>query len=108
MAFGLEAWNADGTKTISITSKVAKFFGVASIGNSHTGASVSGTITDARFTAYSGHVAFAMPITGGIDPDGNTAVFSISGNVLTWSFPNGASSPGSLTRPDTTFTYGIF
>ena len=108
MAFGLEAWNADGTKTISITSKVAKFFGVASIGNSHTGASVSGTITDARFTAYSGHVAFAMPITGGIDPDGNTAVFSISGNVLTWSFPNGSSSPGSLTRPDTTFTYGIF
>ena len=108
MAFGLEAWNADGTKTISITTKVAKFFGVASIGNSHTGASVSGTITDARFTAYSGHVAFAMPITGGIDPDGNTAVFSISGNVLTWSFPNGASSPGSLTRPDTTFTYGIF
>lgn len=108
MAFGLEAWNANGDKTISITSKVAKFFGVASIGNTYTGTAVSGTITDTRFTAYSGHVAFAMPITGGIDPDGNTAVFSISGNVLTWSFPNGASSPGSITRPDTTFTYGIF
>lgn len=108
MAFGLEAWNSSGVKTISITTKVAKFFGTANIGNSYTGTTVSGTITDTRFTAYSGHVAFAIPITGGIDPDGNTAVFSISGNVLTWSFPNGASSPGSLTRPDTTFAYGIF
>lgn len=108
MAVGLEAWNASGVKTISITTKVAKFFGTASIGNSHTGAAVSGTITDTRFTQYSGHTPFAMPINGGIDPNGNTAVFSFNGNTLTWSFPNGTQSPGSETRPNTTFTYGIF
>jgi hypothetical protein len=108
MSFGVEAWNASGQKTLGITTKVAKFFGVASIGNSHTGTAVSGTITDTRFTQYSGHIPFAMPITGGIDPNGNTAVFSFSGNILTWSFPNGALSPGTETRPNTTFTYGIF
>jgi len=108
MSFGLETWNASGIKTLSITTKIAKFFGTASIGNSHTGTAVSGTITDSRFTQYSGHTPFAMPITGGIDPNGNTAVFSFSGNTLTWSFPNGALSPGTETRPNTTFTYGIF
>lgn len=108
MSFGLETWNASGINTLTVTSKVAKFFGTASIGNSHTGTAVSGTITDTRFTQYSGHIPFAMPITGGIDPKGNTAVFTFSGNTLTWSFPNGSQSPGFETRPDTTFTYGIF
>lgn len=108
MAYGVEAWNAAGIKTIGINTKIAKFFGVANIGNSYTGTAVSGTITDARFTQYSGHVPFAMPLSGGIDTEGNLAVFSISGNTLTWSFPNGSLSPGSVTRPDTKFTYGIF
>lgn len=107
MAYGLEAWNASGVKTIGITTKVAKFFGVASIGNSYTGTAVSGTITDARFTQYSGHTPFAMSINGGIDPEGNTVLFSFSGNTLTWSFPNGSQSPGAFTRPDNIITYGI-
>jgi hypothetical protein len=108
MAYGLEAWNASNIKTISLTTKIAKFFGTANIGNSYTGTAVSGTITDSRFTQYSGHTPFAMPIFGGIDLDGNTVVLSFSGNTLTWSFPNGAQSPGSSTRPNTTITYGIF
>lgn len=108
MSYGLEAWNAAGIKTIGLDTKVAKFFGVASVGNSHTGTATSGTITDSRFTQYSGHTAFALPLNGGIDADGNLAVLSISGNTLTWSFPNGSQSPGYITRPNTTFTYGIF
>jgi hypothetical protein len=106
--YGFEAWNLAGEKTISITTRIAKFFGTASIGNSYTGTAVSGTITDSRFTQYSGHTPFAMPIFGGIDLDGNTVVLSFSGNTLTWSFPNGTLSPGTSTRPDTIITYGIF
>lgn len=108
MSFGVEAWNASGQKTLSINTKIAKFFGVASIGDSYTGTAISGTITDSRFTQYSGHSPFAMPIFGSIDTEGNTVLFSFSGNILTWSFPNGAQSPGALTRPNTIFTYGIF
>lgn len=107
MAYGLEAWNASGIKTIGITTKVAKFFGVASVGNSHTFGATSGTITDARFTQYSGHTPFAMSISGGIDPNGNVLILSISGNTLTWSFPNGSQEPGAFTRPNNIITYGI-
>ena len=82
MSFGVEAWNASGQKTLSINTKIAKFFGVASVGNSYTGTATTGTITDTRFTQYSGHVAFALPIVGGIDPEGNSVILSISGNTL--------------------------
>lgn len=107
MSYGLEAWNAAGQKTISIDTKIAKFFGVATIGDFYTGTAVSGTITDSRFTQYSGHTPFAIPIFGSIDTEGNSASFSFSGNTLTWTFNNGAQSPGALTRPTTIFTYGI-
>lgn len=104
MASGVQCWNASGQKTLDLTTRVAKFFGTASIGNSYTGTATSGTITDSRFTAYSGLTPFAFIVAGGIDFDGNRAVFSFSGNVLTWTFPNGSGN--SYTRPDTTFIYG--
>jgi hypothetical protein len=106
MAVGVQAWNASGVKTLDIDSKIAKFLGTAQIGNTYTGTTASGTITDSRFTAYSGHTPFVFLVSGSVSVNGNRASFSFAGNVLTWSFPNNV--PGTpATRPDTTFVYGI-
>lgn len=105
MAMGIQCWNASGIKTLDIDTRIAKFLGTSQVGNTYTGSSTSGTITDNRFTAYSGTIPFAFILAGGVDNDGNRVQFSFSGDVLTWSFPNGAG--GTQTRPDTTFIYGI-
>ncbi len=106
MTQGVECWNASGQKTLDITSRMAKFFGTASIGWSHTGSTQSGTITDTRFTAYTGTTPFVLVISGGFSTDGGGAIYSFSGNTLTWTFP--ISSPAdSITRPTTVFAYGI-
>lgn len=106
MPTGIQCWDDSGNLTLDLSSSLVKTFGQASVGNSHTGGAANGTITDSRFTAYAGHVPFAFAQDGLIDVNGNTCEFSFSGNVLTWSFPNGAGGP-SYTRPDTTFVYGI-
>lgn len=105
MPEGVQCWNAAGQNTLDLTTRVGKFFGNASVGNSYTGAATSGTITDSRFTGYAGTTPFAFIQSGGIDTDGNRVTFSFSGNVLTWTFPNGSGS--AFTRPDTTFVYGV-
>ncbi len=81
-------------------------FCTAQVGHAYTGTAASGTITDSRFTAYSGHTPFAFAIETSFDLDGSSCVFSFSGNVLTWSFPNSVAGTPS-TRPATTFSYGI-
>ena len=106
MAMGIQCWNAAGTKTLDIDTRIAKFFGTAQVGHAYTGTTASGTITDSRFTAYSGHTPFAFAIETSFDLDGSSCVFSFAGNVLTWSFPNSVSGTPS-TRPATTFVYGI-
>jgi len=106
MAWGVQCWNAAGTKTLDIDTRIAKFFGTAQVGHAYTGTAASGTITDSRSTAYTGTTPFAFALEGGIDLDGNRCEFSFSGNVLTWSFPNSVSGTPS-TRPATTFVYGI-
>lgn len=105
MTIGVECWNASGQKTLDISSRIAKFFGVANIGYLYTGAAGSGTITDTRFTSYAGTTPFAFILSAGIDAEGNFAIFSFSGNVLTWSFRNPTTD--NATRPPTTFIYGI-
>jgi len=106
MAMGIQCWNAAGTKTLDIDTRIAKFFGSAQVGNTHTGTTASGTITDSRFTAYAGTTPFVFTLGGSFDLDGNRCEFSFAGNVLTWNFPNSVSG-SSWTRPDTTFVYGI-
>jgi len=105
MSFGVECWNASGQKTLDINSRMAKFFGIQSIGWDHTGSTRSGTITDSRFTAYTGTNPFVVVISGGFSPDG-AAMYSFSGNTLTWTFPIESPSNNS-TRPTTVFAYGI-
>lgn len=106
MAAGLQCWNSAGTMTLDLTSRISKFFGVAQVGNTYTGTTTSGTITDSRFTAYSGHTTFAFILGGSIDIDGYGVELTISGTTLTWNFPRSISGTPS-TRPDTTFIYGI-
>jgi hypothetical protein len=106
MSFGVECWNASNEKTIDISSRMAKFFGVASIGWSHTNTTRTGTITDSRFTSIQGGTPFAVVVSGGFNVNGGGALFSISGDTLTWAFP--IESPAdSSTRPNTTFAYGV-
>lgn len=107
MPVGLQIFDASGNLRLDLSDRLFKFFGVAQIGDAYTGTSASGTITDSRFTAWSGAVPFAFIIDGSIDPDGNAPEFSVSGNVLTWTFPRSVSG-SSYTRPSTTFAYGIY
>ena len=107
MPTGLQVWDNSGNLRLDLSDRIFKFFGVANIGNTYTGTTAAGTIADSRFTQWSGAVPFAFIINGNIDPDGNAPEFSISGNVLTWTFPRSVSG-SSYTRPDTTFTYGIY
>ena len=96
-----------GNPRLVMTDRLFKFFGVANIGNSYTGTTASGTITDSRFSTFSANTPFAFILNGSIDPDGNAPVFSFSGSNLDWSFPRSVSGQ-SWTRPDTTFVYGVF
>jgi hypothetical protein len=105
MTQGVECWNASGQKTLDISSRIAKFFGIANIGYTTTGTAGSGTITDTRFTSYTGTIPFAFVIQGGVDFNFNTATFTFSGNVLTWTFLN--ASADNASRPPTTFVYGV-
>jgi len=108
MSYGVECWNAAGQKTLGIDSRVAKFLGTTIVGVNHTGNAQSGTITDARFTAYPGTTPFYLVIGGSFDRFGNGLRVSFSGNTLTWQFANPLGSFPHITRPNTRFVYGIF
>jgi len=108
MAAGIQTFDpSTSALRLDLSDRLLKFFAIAQIGNSYTGSSSSGTITDSRFSTYALNTPFAFAISASIDPDGNAPVFSFSGNTLTWSFPRSVAGQ-SWTRPDTTFAYGIY
>lgn len=107
MPTGFEAYLPSGVQTIGLTSSIAKFLGITNIGQSYTGNSNSGSFTDSRFTAYSGHTPFVQQLNAFLDTEGNFPTFSFSGSTLNWVFPRGGTPAEWWTRPDTSFVYGI-
>lgn len=111
MPVGLGISDANGNVIFDDTTSIIKILGYLSIGNSYTGSQQSGSVTDARFTQYPGSTSFWAAIDGTFTVDGYTAIVTISGNVLNWSYPindpffiNGAY----LARPNMTLIYGIY
>lgn len=103
----LQTWSPTGVPMLQLGDRIYKFFGSAvQVGWSTTGGAQSGTITDSRFTQYPGCTPFAWAITGRVDPVAGGLVLSVSGNVLTWSFPKASAT--ATTRPDTLIAYGIY
>lgn len=98
---GFQAFASDASIVLDLTSRVLKIFTTATIGTGST-TGQTGTITDGRFTTYSGCVPYVAVIGGDINAPIYNPTFAISGNVLTWTFPT------SGTTPVTTFIYGIF
>lgn len=108
MPAGIQVFDpASGQLRLDYTDRMFKFFGVAQVGDPFTGAQASGQIQHGLFTAYAGNVPFAFAIAGELDNQGNTCVFSFSGDVLTWTFPQ-ADPAKPWTRPGTVFAYGIY
>lgn len=111
MPSGIQCWDASGNLTIDLTTNFVKFLGVLNIGKDFTGATTTGTVTDTRFTAYTGHTAFNAVVASGVrDIKNYFPVISISGNVLTWTYPSTTPlySGGILiNRPNATIIYGI-
>lgn len=109
MPNGLQIRDANNILIFDETSPVVKFLGTASIGRDYTGEAASGSITDARFTAYAQHTPFYARIDGGFEFGGIDANITISGNTLTWSYPYPPTYfGGSLgNRPNQTFVYGV-
>lgn len=115
MADGLQVWDANGVSIFNQTTQVVKFLGTATIGwspgrTNYTGEAASGSIVDARFTQYPGHVAFWCRIDGAVNADGYDATWTQSGNSLIWTFPRSQALwlNGSLyNRPEQTIIYGI-
>jgi hypothetical protein len=101
MADGLRVWDESGTLIFDETTQTIKMLGLLGVGTNYTGGANSGSIVDGRFTQYPGHVGFFARIDGGASFEGYDATFSISGNTLSWSFPN----PGQY--PNQVILYGI-
>ena len=102
MPQGLEINDSAGNLVLGLTDDILKIFGVLSIGQSYTGTNQTGTLTDSRFTAYSGSASFYILIAGEQYNPRYDAAISISGNVLTWTFPS------TSLRPDSVFVYGVY
>lgn len=102
MPAGIQVWDASGNLIMNFDTTLVKFLGVISVGTSYTGSQQSGTVTDSRFTAYAGHTPFYTAVGGNINDENYDVQISISGNVLTWTFPNATA------RPDRTILYGIY
>lgn len=98
---GFQTFGADASLILDLSARVLKIFTTATIGSGYT-TGQTGTITDARFTAYAGCSPYVAVIGGDMYPPIYNPTFSFSGNVLTWTFP----STGYF--PVTTFIYGIF
>jgi hypothetical protein len=96
MADGLRIWDESGTLIFDETTQTIKMLGLLGVGDNYTGGANSGSIVDGRFTQYGGHVGFWARIDGGASFEGYDATFSISGNTLSWSFPNGNFHPNQI------------
>lgn len=101
MAAGLQVFDASGNLIMDLGDRIAKVLGVLNIGNSYTGATMSGSVTDGRFTSYAGTTPWFAIISSTFFRQELHPVLSISGNTLSWDFPAGS------TRPDTSILYGI-
>lgn len=101
MPSGFQVFDANNVNIFDIDDQTVKFFGRITIGNSGTD-TATGTITEPRFTAYTGHVPFVAELEGGRGSNLHYAAqLSISGNNLNWTFP----FPGI--RPRTQLLYGV-
>ena len=111
MPAGLEIFNSSGTSIFQTTSALVKFLGVLQIGADYTGETQSGSVTDSRFTAYTGHVAFFENTAAAFSTDGYNADVTLSGNTLSWSYPDPTPYYAGgflLNRPNATIIYGIY
>lgn len=102
MPAGLQTFDTAGNVLCDLSDRIAKVLGMLSVGASYTGASMSGSVSDTRFTSYAGTSAWFAIISSSFFRNAEHPVVSITGNTLSWNFPTG--SP----RPDTTIVYGIF
>ena len=92
---------ATGRVKLDSSTNAMLHFGVATIGGA--GSAQSGTITDDRFTWGRG-VIFPL-VNGFVGRENYEAIFTFSGNTLTWRYPQGGSSASE--RPQITFLYGV-
>lgn len=86
MPCGLECWDENGNLILDATYRVARVIGEARIDADHP----SGTVVDDRFL-QGGWVSFQPDNTAGdgyLDHGVRTPRFSISGNTLTWAYPD--------------------
>jgi hypothetical protein len=102
MPAGFQAFDASGNVLIDISQRIAKLLGTTNVGASYTGAAMTGSVVDSRFTAYSGAQAWAAVIAGSFFQMHEHPQITISGNTLTWTFPTGSA------RPNTTIIYGLW
>jgi hypothetical protein len=102
MPAGIQVWDASGNLIMNFDTTLVKLLGVLSVGTSYTGTQQSGSVTDTRFTAYAGHTPFYTAVGAALANDNADVQVSISGNVLSWSYP------GATGRPDRTILYGIY
>lgn len=114
MADGLRVWDAGATLIFDETTPVIKFLGTLSVGQSYTGATQQGVVTDPRFTQFAQHVPFWARNDGGFTSDGTDCEFRFEGNNLIWTFPradpgylNSNGQPYYYARPNIRIIYGI-
>ena len=103
MTVGIQCWDAAGNLILDWTDQVIKMLGTVSIGMSYTGSQQTGSINEPRFTSLTGHTPFFMVIKGDTWNTFTAPQIWISGNTLTWYFPN--SDP--TLRPNTVIAYGV-
>lgn len=99
MPSGVQVWNENAVLIFDTSTQTVKFFGYLTIAAS----SQSGSITDSRFSSYSGHRAFACRTDGRL-PNVLDAQITISGNTLSWSrqtYSDGESPQENV------FVYGV-
>jgi len=103
----LQTWDAaSGRPMVKLGDRMFKLMGTASIGWSYTGGAQSGTITDSRFTQYPGSIPRAFVINAAFDRYGGAPSITISGNTLTWTYPNASAT--QTNRPNNQFMYGFY
>jgi hypothetical protein len=111
MPQGLQIWDTSGNSIFDVTTGLIKFLGTVTVGKDYTGATTSGTVTDSRFTSYTAHTAFFANITSTPDQDYSEVEIVISGNTLTWTYPNPTpeySGGVLINRPNAFIVYGIY
>jgi hypothetical protein len=92
---GFQAFNAAAALQIDLTTKLMKVLGTVAI-------TTNSNLTDARFTSFTGTTPWVSLLNGPPMATGDQPEISISGNVLTWHYPNASSMPAC------TLIYGIY